>query len=126
MRGADHFISSIVNRDTIKCIQLSCEEKTPKGESVFQILWNEHYLCQRLGTFGVLFTDLSASKLRTILLQNSQLALTRAFQSLLNTSSRVLTVANSNEFIYFLYNSMELQVFDTQSKSWIHSFRLPL
>lgn len=126
LRGADHSISSTVTTDGIQCVQLSCEEKVMKDKWITQFLWSEHYLCRRVGSFGVLFTDLSTPDSQTLLLQNNQLALTRAFQSLLNTASRVLAIANRNELVYFLYDSMELQVFDTHSKSWTQSLRLPL
>ena len=107
---------------TIHRSLLSCDEKG----SISQFLWGDSFLCRRVDTSSVLYTDLTSLPYETRVLQNNQHKLTRAVQSILNTASRILAITSWGRCVFFLYNSMELQVFDTESKSWAATYSLPL
>ena len=111
-----------VEQRTIHRSLLTCDEKG----SISQFLWGDSFLCRRVDTSSVLYTDLTSLPYETRVLQNNQHKLTRAVQSILNTASRILAIASWGRCVFFLYNSMELQVFDTESKSWAATYSLPL
>ena len=121
-RDPNGSLSLGVEQRTIHRSLLTCDEKG----SISQFLWGDSFLCRRVDTSSVLYTDLTSLPYETRVLQNNQHKLTRAVQSILNTASRILAIASWGRCVFFLYNSMELQVFDTESKSWAATYSLPL
>lgn len=62
----------------------------------------------------------------TMILQNNQFKLTRVLQALLHTSSKILDIAQQDDRLFFLYDSLELQEYSLSSHSWKSYHRIPL
>lgn len=91
--------------------------------SLTKILWSPESVLRLMGHD---FALLNYKNTATIILQNNQFKLTRVLQSLLHTSSKILDVAQQEDHIFFLYDSLELQMYSLSSHSWKSFHRIPL
>ena len=103
--------------------KLDTETNYLQQSSLTKILWSPTSILRLMDHD---FALLNYKNMGTMILQNNQFKLTRVLQSLLHTSSKILDIAQQDDRLFFLYDSLELQMYSLSSHSWKSYHRIPL